>query len=294
MQTELLTWLTDVAPEHEWQWATIHKGCFHHVVVTDSAVARISCHGPQPHRLARELATLTAVTALRLPVEHPRPLSGVIDTAKHSAMLVTRVPGDERPQPEWSTVADELGGLLRDLHAIRPAASETPLPPPRSWCGGEDWPGIVTDSVLPHLPADSAAAADTVMRDILAVERDAPIGFVHGDFGPHNILWRSREVRSLIDFDHSCLGDPAIDVAALISFYGAGAVSAVAREEGLIERALRHRAGFTLQLAAAAVLVGDQRLFRHAVGNFTTRYRSGTLYDPDGAVPAVANGGRPV
>jgi Ser/Thr protein kinase RdoA (MazF antagonist) len=241
----------------------------------------MSCHGAQPQRLAREHALLTAVAAMELPVAHPRALPGIADRADRTAMLVTTVPGTERPQPDWDPVAGPLIALLRDLHAAGPV----PAAPPRAWCGGPHWPDIVADSVIPALPADCATAADRVVRELLAAERDAPIGFVHGDFGPHNILWRGDEICSLIDFDHSCAGDPAIDYASLISFYGADAIRGRTRDPALVDRALRHRAGFTLQLAAAAVLVGDARLFGHTIGNFTTRLRAGTLHDPGGSTP---------
>ncbi|WP_019926820.1 aminoglycoside phosphotransferase family protein [Nocardia sp. BMG111209] len=281
MRGELITWLLDVWPDHDWERATVRQGCFHDVAVTGSAVARVSRHGSQPQRLAREHAALTAVTAANLPVEHPRPLSEVVDRRDRSAMLVTVAPGAEGPQPDWDTVADELGALLRDLHGT----AVGPMPAPRSWCGGARWPDIVTDSVIPELPAEGVTAAHRVVADILTAEAAVPACFVHGDFGPHNILWHGSKIRSLIDFDHSCVGDPAIDYASLISFYGAAAVGALSGDPALLDRALRHRAGFTLQLAAAAILVGDEKLFRHAIGNFGSRLRAGILHDPGGWTP---------
>ncbi|MQY29275.1 aminoglycoside phosphotransferase family protein [Nocardia aurantia] len=281
MRDELIAWLTDVRSDHDWTHATVRRGCFHDVAVTGSVVARVSRHGSQPERTAREHATLTAVAAANVPVEHPRPLSGVIDRADRSATLVTVAPGYERPQPDWHLVGEDLGALLRALHET----AVGPMPAPRSWCGGARWPDIVADSVIPELPDDCASAAGRVVTNILTVEAPAT-GFVHGDFGPHNILWRGTEIRSLIDFDHSCVGDPAIDYASLISFYGAAAVGTLTPDAALLDRALHHRAGFTLQLAAAAVLVGDEGLFRHAIGNFGSRLRAGTLHDPGGSTPA--------
>lgn len=285
MPAELLAWLTEVWPDHDWRRAVLHKGCFHHVALTATAVARVSCHGPQPRRLAREHANLTAATALGLPVEHPRPLSGVVEDSARSAMLVTPAPGEHRPDLGWPSVAAEFARLLDGLRAVDPADVPRGIAAPRAWCGGQRWPDIVDDHIVAILDPREAALARRIVQELLAAEAEASTGLVHGDFGPHNVLWDGERIRSLIDFDHMCLGDPAIDLASLISFYGARAVEAVAENGASLERALRHRACFPLQLGAAAVLVGDRRLFEHALTNFTSRLRAGTLHDPHGRSP---------
>lgn len=80
------------------------------------------------------------------------------------------------------------------------------------------------------------------------------------------------------------MGDPAVDVAPLIGAYGAVAVAEVAGP-ALLRRALIHRATLSLQVAAAAELVGDAPLRDHALANLEARVRAGTLWDPDGSVP---------
>src|SRR5204862_467702 len=54
-----------------------------------------------------------------------------------------------------------------------------------------------------------------------ALERDAPPfpsapSFVHGDFGPANLLWRAGHV-VVLDFDKCALGDPACDLGNLFA-----------------------------------------------------------------------------
>ena len=53
----------------------------------------------------------------------------------------------------------------------------------------------------------------------------------------------------------------------------------------LVRRALIHRATLSLQVAAAAELVGDAPLRDHALANVEARVTAGTLWDPDRSVP---------
>ncbi|AYF75659.1 aminoglycoside phosphotransferase family protein [Nocardia yunnanensis] len=215
----VIPWLADVWPDHDWARAMLRKGCFHHVAVTGTAVARVSCHGTQPERLAREHAVLSALEGLALPVECPRPLSTVVDRGGYSGMLVSVVPGAERSDWGWEALGGGLGELMRQLHEVEIVVGEGVLPAPRSWCGGRGWPDIVEDQVIAGLVPEVARVARVVVEDLLAAEADAQFGFVHGDFGPHNVLWSDEGVSGVIDFDHCCIGDPAMDLASLISFF---------------------------------------------------------------------------
>jgi aminoglycoside phosphotransferase (APT) family kinase protein len=113
-----------------------------------------------------------------------------------------------------------------------------------------------------------------------------PPALVHGDFSPHNLLWDGDGVAGLIDFDHACVGDPAMDIAPLIGFFGATAVGSIV-DAPTLERGMLHRASLSLQVAAAADLLGDEALRHHALKNFVTRTRARTLYDPGGRAPTV-------
>lgn len=89
----------------------------------------------------------------------------------------------------------------------------------------------------------------------------------------------------LIDLDHACVGDPAIDLAPLIGFHGLQPIRPLADPETL-RRALIHRATLPLQVAAAAHLNGSYELRDHALNNFATRNARGTLFEPTGMTPA--------
>lgn len=46
--------------------------------------------------------------------------------------------------------------------------------------------------------------------------------FIHGDFGPSNILHIDNNISGILDFSEACIDDPAIDFAALIGKFGYG------------------------------------------------------------------------
>jgi phosphotransferase family enzyme len=65
------------------------------------------------------------------------------------------------------------------------------------------------------------AEATALRRAALALERaapplPAPPAFLHGDFGPTNLLWRKGTIVAL-DFDKCAHGDPALDLGNLLA-----------------------------------------------------------------------------
>lgn len=135
--------------------------------------------------------------------------------------------------------------------------------------------------LAPLLGPSAADVAEVQVQPALDVERDVAPTLCHGDFGPHNILWAGGTAASVIDWDHACIGDPAIDLAPLISFHGASALCALASAEE-VRRAKIHRATLPLQVAAAARLAGLEPLRDHALANFERRLAEGTLFGPGG------------
>jgi aminoglycoside phosphotransferase (APT) family kinase protein len=129
-----------------------------------------------------------------------------------------------------------------------------------------------------------AASAVAAVDRVLAAEGDAVPTLVHGDLNLHNLMWSHGRPSGLIDLDHAAWADPAVDTAPLIGAFGADRVSEIVAED-LLERSMHHRASLPLQVAAAAHIVGNGPLRDHALGNFVSRARSGTLHSPDGRAP---------
>lgn len=272
-------------PDVNWNRSEVRTGAFHHVVLsTDGLVMRGAVGPGHALRVARELAVAEVVAGLGLSLPVPAVLDGPVGDEVMTAILISRTAGEHGPGRGWDP---ELAGtyrkLLTNLGGVQIGPAST-LPPPRSWCGGSDWLHLVQVVTL-VLPSDLQQLAVRLVMAVLDVEAGAERCFVHGDFGPHNILWQGREAASLIDFDHACVGDPAIDVAPLIGVYGAAALALIV-EPRLLQRAMVHRATLSLQVACAAHLINQHALCDHALGNFTQRAAAGTLHDPGGRRPS--------
>lgn len=276
-------WTRRSFPQVSWSGAAAVSGAFHTVVLGARHVARVSSGREHADRAGREWRTAVAIADAvgdsTSGIVVPEVVTDLVSDAEFSGYLLSRLPASDEPPSEWAIVRPAYERLL-DL--LSTTAVREPLPPARSWCGGERWLDIVARDLAP-LMGDDARAAESAAQAVDDLPRSAP-ALVHGDLGPHNILWRGSDAAALIDWDHACLDDPAIDVAPLIGFYGARSIREIASGE-VVSRALLHRATLPLQVAAAAHTVGDAALRDHALRNFRSRLHDGTLHDPGGDRP---------
>lgn len=258
-----------------WTGPVYSHGAFHHVAVLGSTgVVRVSFAANHEAQIARQSAALLAVGRAGLKTCIPKLLrTWTCDT--WSAMACTVIDGAHMADRPWHEVRHDTAAILEDLHG---AQLPTGLPAARSWCGGNSWPDVV-ERITAVAGTRVRKAAQTVVREVLNLEEEVPDSLVHGDFGPHNILWDPAGTPGLIDFDNACAADPAIDVAPLIGFYGAAKVGEVV-DADVLARAKVYRASLPLQVAAAASLGADRRLQSHALSNFARRLEAGSLHDP--------------
>lgn len=98
--------------------------------------------------------------------------------------------------------------------------------------------------------------------------------FVHGDFGAGNILWKRDECRivGIIDFGGSGLGDPAYDLAGLLSSYGKDffekCINLYPGGRQIAERVHFYRSTFALQEALHGLEHGDPEAFENGIKDF--------------------------
>lgn len=273
-------WAGRVWPDYDWARAELEHGAYHEVLLLPRGpVARLTDGLGHEHRMRRETEVMSLLAHLPTPLPVPRPLSPPVSEGGRSGVLISRVDGRSREGAPWPLVR---AGLTRALVALRGAPEiETArrLPPPRHWCGGQAWPEVVAELLVPRLPRTARDTAKRVVSDVLEIEQQARPELVHGDFGLHNVLWTRSEVTGLIDVDHASWADPAIDVAPLIGSFSAGELRDDFCSE-LLQRAMYHRATLPLQIAASAELAGRAALREHALENFVRRLTAGTLYDP--------------
>lgn len=108
-------------------------------------------------------------------------------------------------------VLEAIGRALAALHRA-PVAADTVTSP-----------AAVLEQVrlkLADLMGRFPAEAGTLRRLLAALEREAPAAagpasFLHGDFGPAQLLWRDGEL-VMLDFDRATRGDPALDLGNLL------------------------------------------------------------------------------
>lgn len=276
-------------PAEQWEQAQEFIGAFHQVRLPSAQVAaRIVVGDRGEERSAREARILRVVEGANLGIAHPALVAGpqlIGGPSPRWAYLTTRVPGVPAEDLE-ECGAERLRHYARVLGELRSVDLErlSGLPEPRDWCGGRAWPELVRTRLAPRLDMEEAREAVRRAESVLEVEADAPAVFCHGDFGPHNLLWEGGAVASLIDLDHACVGDPAIDIAPLIGFHGASRIAELVPADEL-RRAAIHRASLPLQVAAAAHIAGLESMRDHALGNFRKRLALGTLFEPEGWVP---------
>ncbi|WP_208748868.1 aminoglycoside phosphotransferase family protein [Arthrobacter sp. PM3] len=264
-------------PHLPWDRAAFGHGAFHNVAVLGtSAVVRFSRGAGHVARAKGEYQNLKALEGAALPVRIPVALSRPVSGPSWSAQANSFVPGEHRTGLCWEEIREPLDLLLNGFRAAAASAGE--LRPVRQWCGGQQWPAVV-DRIIQPLDRATRTAAGRVVANVLEAEAGVETALVHGDFGPHNILWRGDQLSGVIDLDNACIGDPALDLAPLIGSFGSARVADIANRD-LRSRARTHRASLPLQVAAAAELVSDTKLRDFALGNFQERFEAGTLQDP--------------
>jgi Ser/Thr protein kinase RdoA (MazF antagonist) len=134
--------------------------------------------------------------------------------APRRLLLMTYEPGEPVGSvisSDTSAVLTALGRALATLHAI-------PIPPPSIVT-----PAILLDDVrlrVEELRGQFPDEAPSLRGALAQLEREAPslpadLSFVHGDFGPANLLWRLGQI-VVLDFDKCARGDPALDLGNLL------------------------------------------------------------------------------
>lgn len=278
---ELVGWVRAAFPDVPWRKCEFRFGAFHHILLSeDGFVVRVAHGDDHASRCVRERATLLAVQDLELGVQLPQVLSDTVTHSSQTGYVLSRVAGSELAPGTW---AERRTSYEKILATLAMAPTDLDLPPARTWCGGSGLHAIVANELSLFL-GDRAPFAVGLIEQMLSLPPPAAATLVHGDFGHHNVLWEKGQGVSLIDVDHACVDDPAIDLAPLIGAHGVTAVGEIT-DSDMLHRAMVHRATLSVQVAAAAHLVGNDQLRDHALGNFNQRYEAGTLYDPRGATP---------
>jgi Ser/Thr protein kinase RdoA (MazF antagonist) len=171
---------------------------------------------PRSTDVSSQVALARRLASEGFPVAAPLADAEAIGGAKVS--LWEYIGADERRPIDF----EQLGEVVGRLHRVPPARLTDVVALP--FCGDATW--LAVERRL--APAEAANVVDAdglaalrqhcvALRDWRSrAHRDAVV-VCHGDVHPHNVLMRGDEV-VIIDWDAICLGPPAFDHAALVTW----------------------------------------------------------------------------
>jgi aminoglycoside 2''-phosphotransferase len=170
-------------------------------------------------------------------------------------------------------LAAQLGGFLRELHGVPPEAIGCPLP---LYDTHQEWLDLyarIKGKLYAYMRADARRAVslhfETFLRNAGKELYDPFLR--HGDIGTSNILFDGQEqrIRGILDFGSAGLGDPAVDLAGLLSQYGEDFVHRCGRAypgvEVLMDRARFYCGTFALQEALFGLENDDRDAFQAGI-----------------------------
>ncbi|WTW97277.1 phosphotransferase family protein [Streptomycetaceae bacterium NBC_01309] len=186
---------------------------------------------PTAHDMAREYRVQAALAGSGVPVAAMVALCADPAVLGAPFYLMERLDGvfhtdaaevAALPAPVAREAGLNLVRVLATLHRVDPAGvglGGMIRPEPylhrqlRRWRGQWDRIGF-----------DDVPALDSLLRRLAAeVPESSALGIVHGDYNLGNVMYRaddSAEVRAVLDWELSTVGDPAADLGQLLAYWG--------------------------------------------------------------------------
>lgn len=236
------------------------------LIVNDGLIFRFPRHDEGIEKLAKEIALLDRIRPLvTLPIPDPTYRHLTPQAVGQVFAGYRMLPGEPLWRETVAAITDpailrrlamQLAIFLHRLHGI-PTNQVADVLPVTDW--RELWADLQEELravVFPHLPA--TAREQIAAR--FAAFLDDPRNFafvptlIHGDFGTGNLLWDapSGAVTAVIDFGSAGIGDPALDVAALLTYnesFVQQGFAAYPAMEAMLPRARFYLSTFLLQEA---------------------------------------------
>ena len=219
----------------------IEDGQYNHVLLlNDDTIFRFPRFVGGVEQLALETKILTAVQPfLPLPVPNPSYIHFQNQKVGLAFMGYQLIPGEPLMPAAFAKIEDktavarQIAAFLQALHTvpIRDLIDE-PLPlsdTPEEWW---DVYGRIQTNLFPYMRLDACKSVahhfESVLDDPQQMQYEPVLR--HGDFGTGNLLHDpvTQQMSGIIDFGFAVLGDPAFDVAGLLT-YGEPFVQEIAR-----------------------------------------------------------------
>ena len=254
------------------------------LVVNDEIIFRFPKYAGALKRLEVETAILTGIQGrVSLPVPDPTFVNIEGRAVGEAFTGYRRLAGE----PLWretfraidddetlEKLASQLGRFLKELHSI-PAASigcELPVLDTEAKCA--DLYARIREKLLPYMRPDAREWTERHFETFLNAKARFDLVLKHGDFGTSNILFdrQKRMICGVIDFGSSGSGDPAYDVAGLLSCYGEAFVRRCGKVypeiESFMDRVRFYQGTFALVEALFGIENGDPAAFKSGIEKY--------------------------
>lgn len=220
-----------------------------------------------------------------LKIPNPEYVSRKMNTVGKAFMGYQKINGEPLWHPLFQSIKDQqvleklaaqLAGFLWELHHIPlnqldPNLSVKDLP--------DEWQNMydeIRSLIFPKLSQESREAISLHFESYLNQAADHPFepALRHGDFGSGNILYdpQTQSIRGIIDFGSAGLGDPAVDIAAAMTFgdsFFNYYYASYPGLEALVERARFYKGNFALQEALYGVKHDDPAAYERGIATYT-------------------------
>ncbi|MEC0307465.1 aminoglycoside phosphotransferase family protein [Paenibacillus lautus] len=257
------------------------------LIVNQTLVFRFPKYAESFQALIRETQILNGIkTKLTLPI--PNPMYVSFDDMQVGKMFMgyPLIEG----QPLWTEdllshrnsdiedrLAEQMIEFLIQLHAVEI----------NEWIAGdkqivnvhEEMSGLYTqiqNLLFGYIRPDAQVEISSNFTGFLnnPANHDIRPSCIHGDFGTSNILWipEKGRITGIIDFGGSGIGDPAYDLAGILSGYGQAffdkCIAMYPNGEQIAERVHFYRSTFALQESLHGVIHQDAEAFEAGIRDF--------------------------
>jgi aminoglycoside 2''-phosphotransferase len=235
--------------------------------------------------LQREIRLLKALQGkLFLPIPQPVYLSRNINTVGKVFMGYHKIQGEPlwyerfqaiKDQKVLKKIASQLAAFLHELRSLPVKQLGLDLPINDQ---AQEWAILyeeIRNYLYPKMRADARERVSNYFETYLNTPElhNFEPTLRHGDFGSGNILYDEQEesISGIIDFGSAGLGDPAVDIAAVMtfgeSFFKHYYVSSPGID-GMLERAKFYNSTFALQEALYGLKHDDQEAFERGMAAY--------------------------
>jgi aminoglycoside 2''-phosphotransferase len=171
-------------------------------------------------------------------------------------------------------ISDQLIQFLIDLHSI--PTDELHLGTQDPYTDMLNLYRKIKEKLYPFMRTEAQSETSRMFDKFLSGGKRSNIklALIHGDFGSSNILWNSesKRVTGIIDFGGSGIGDPAYDLAGLLSSFGKRffnqCMSQYPNGERISERVAFYRGIFALQEALHGLENNDPQAFENGISRY--------------------------